>query len=151
MQSAWLSSIDLLGARLNLVVLVVLVWTVLRNADEGLLWGFIGGFAVDLLSGGPLGAHTLALVVVALLAGQAWGQGLGSSLVRLLLQAVLCFLAYHLVLLTALTWTGRTVDWGYAVTRVLLPSVALNVLLVPIVRPPLAWLERRTRQERFST
>jgi rod shape-determining protein MreD len=150
-QSAWLSSIDLLGARPNLMVVVVLVWTVLRNPEEGLLWGFIGGIATDLLSGGPLGAHTLALVVVALLAGQAWGQGLGSSLFRLLLQAILCVLAYHLVLLTALTWTGRTVDWGYAFTHVLLPSVALNVLLAPIVRPLLAWLERRTRQEGLST
>lgn len=129
------------------MLLVVLAWTVVRGVDEGLAWSFIGGLVVDLLSGGPLGATALALLPVALLAGQPWGKRLGSQVVRLLLLALLSVAAYHLVLLVILAWTGHKVDWGFALLRVAGPSVLLNALLAPFVRQPLAWLGRRIRRE----
>ena len=141
---------NLWGARPDLVVLVVLVWAVVRGVDEGLVWGFIGGLIVDLLSGGPLGATALALLSVAFLAGQPWGQGFGLAVARLLLLALLGTVAYHLVLLLVLAWTGHAVDWGFALLRVAGPSVLLNTLLVPFIQQPLAWLERKTRQEGFT-
>jgi rod shape-determining protein MreD len=149
-QSAWLSRFSLLGARPDLLWLLVLAWAVVRGRDEGLLWAFVGGFVADLLSSGGLGVQTLALLVVALLGGLAWGQALGSSLVRLLLQALSAGLAYHLVVLLALAYTGRSMDWAYAVLRIALPSIALNVALAPLVWAMLSWLERRTRREGFG-
>jgi len=149
-QSVWLSRVNVWGARPDLMLLVVLVWAVVRGVDEGLVWGFVGGLIVDLLSGGPLGATALALLAVAFLAGQALGQGLGSPVARLLLLALLGVVVYHLVLLIVLAWTEHTVDWGFALLRVAGPSALLNVVLAPFVRPPLAWLERRTRREGFT-
>ena len=115
-----------------------------------MVWGFIGGLVIDLFSGGPLGSTVLALLAVALLSGQSWGQGIGSSLVRLLLIAFVAVLTYHLILLIVLGWTGHTVDWGFAWLRVAGPSTLLNVALAPFVLPPLTWLERATRQEGFA-
>ena len=132
------------------MLLVVLVWAVLRGRNEGLVWGFIGGLATDLLSSGGLGIYVLALIAVAVLAGQAWGQALGSSLVRLLLQALSGGLAYHLVVLLALAYTGRTIDWAHAVLATALPSVVLNVVLAPFVWMLLSWVDRRTRREAFG-
>jgi rod shape-determining protein MreD len=129
------------------MLLVVLVWAVVRSVDEGLMWGFIGGLIVDLLSGGPLGGTTLSLLLVAFLAGQPWVQGLGSMVVRLLFLALVSTAAYHLALLVILAWTGHTIDWQYAVLRVAIPSVILNTLLTPFVQQPLAWLSRRLRRE----
>ena len=149
-QSVWLSRVSLWGARPDLVMLVVFAWAVARGLDEGLVWGFVGGLVIDLLSGGAMGVYTLTLLVVALLAGQSWGEGLGSLLARLLLLALVCSVAYHLVLLLALSLTGREVDWGFAVVRVATPSIVLNVLLAPFVWQPLAWLERRIRREGLS-
>ena len=146
-QSVFLSRVNLWGARPDLMLLVVLAWAVVRNLDEGLAWGFIGGLIVDLFSGGPLGASALALSAVALLAGQQWGQGLGPQVVRLLFVAFVGAVVYHLILLTALTWTGHTVSWGFSLLRVAVPSALLNVALAPFVQQPLAWLERRVRRE----
>ena len=78
------------------------------------------------------------------------GRGFGPPVVRLLLLAFLGVVAYHLVLLFVLTWTGHAVDWRFALMRVVGPSVLLNVVLAPFVWQPLAWLERKTRQERFA-
>ena len=63
-QNAWLSSVSLWGARLDLMLLIVLCWTIVRGVNEGMIWGFVGGLIIDLLSGGPVGAYTLALLGV---------------------------------------------------------------------------------------
>ncbi len=127
--------------------LVVLAWAVARSVDEGLVWGFIGGLIIDLRSGGPLGATALALVAVTFLAGQPWGRGIGSPVVRLLVLALVGGLIYHVILLIALAWTGHTVDWGFSLLRVAVPSAVLNTVLAPFIWQPMAWLGRKLRRE----
>jgi rod shape-determining protein MreD len=127
--------------------LVVLAWAIVRSVDEGLVWGFIGGLLIDLRSGGPLGATALALVVVTFLAGQPWGRGIGSPMLRLLVMALIGGLIYHLILLIALAWTGHTVSWDFALLRVAAPSVVLNTALTPFVWQPMTWLGRKLRRE----
>jgi rod shape-determining protein MreD len=122
------------------MLLVVLCWTIVRGANEGMVWAFVGGLITDLLSGGPVGAYILALLGVAFVGHQAWGEGLGTPLVRILLLALVASLVYHIVLLTVLTWTGRVVDWSYSFLQVAAPSVVLSVVLAPIIRRILAWL-----------
>jgi len=152
LQSTLLARVNLWGARPDLMLLVVLIWTVVRGMDEGVLWGFIGGLIIDLLSGGPLAATVLALLAATLLAGQSLGRGFGSLVVRLMLLTFLGVLAYHLVLLIVLNWTGHApqMDWGFSLLRVAGPSALLNMLLVPFVQQPLVWLERATRQGGFA-
>jgi rod shape-determining protein MreD len=148
-QTVLLAQVNVLGARPDLMVLVVLGWAIVRGTDQALVWAFIGGLIIDLLSGGPLGATVLALLVAAFIAGQPWGLGIGASFIRLVLLAFLSVMAYHAVLLTVLAWTGHTVSWIWAMTRVAVPSAVLNAVLVPFVQRPLAWLERRLRRETF--
>lgn len=135
------------GARPDLMLLVVLVWAFVRSMDEGVMWGFMGGLILDLLSGGPLGATAIALVLAAFWAGQPWGQGLGTNVARLLLLALLSTATYHLVLLIILAWTGHIVDWEFALLHVAGPSVLLNTILAPFIRQPLVWLSHRIRRE----
>ncbi|RLC81336.1 MAG: rod shape-determining protein MreD [Chloroflexi bacterium] len=146
-QSILFSRVSVRGARPDLMLLVVLIWAFVRSMDEGVIWGFIGGLIIDLLSGGPLGATAIALVLAAFWAGQPWGQGLGTNVARLLLLALLSTATYHLVILIILAWTGHTIDWEFALLRVAGPSVLLNTILTPFIRQPLAWLSRRIRRE----
>jgi rod shape-determining protein MreD len=125
------------------MLLFVLAWTILRGMNEGIVWGFVGGLITDLLSGGPLGAHILALLAVAFVGRQPWGEGLGAPLVRTLLLALVSALVHHIILLTVLTWTGHVVDWGHAFLRVAAPSVALTVILAPFARQALGWVSVR--------
>jgi rod shape-determining protein MreD len=150
-QTVLLAPIDWWGAQPDLMLLVVLIWSVVRGVEEGMVWGFIGGLVIDLLSGGPLGATVLALLAVALLAGQQWGQGIGSSVVRLLLLTFVAVLVFHLILLIILSWTGYNVTWGWAILQVAGPSALLNASLSPFIQRPLNWLERITRRERSFT
>ncbi len=57
------------GAFPSLPVLVAASWAVATGAGEALWWAFVGGLAMDVLSGGPLGAFTVATLPGVLLAG----------------------------------------------------------------------------------
>lgn len=146
-QTTVFSRIDILGARPDLMLLVVLIWAVVRGLDEGLLWAFGGGLIVDLLSGGPLAGTALALLAAAFLAGQSLGEEVGSDSVRVTVLAAVGALTYHLVLLAVLAWTGHTVSWGFSLARVGAPSVVLNAMLAPVVLYPMSWLESATDRE----
>ena len=149
LETTLLSRISVVGGQPNLMLLVVLIWAVVRGLDEGLVWAFVGGLILDLLSGGPLASMALALLAAAYLAGQSLGEQFGSRAVRLVMLAVLGSTVYHLALLILLDWSGHTVDWGFSLLRIAAPSVVLNAVLTPIVLPPLAWLERVTGEEGF--
>jgi rod shape-determining protein MreD len=146
LQTVTLSHVDLGGGRPDLVLLLALVWAFMEGSDRGALWGFLGGLMLGLLSGGPLGATALALLVGCFVTGQRWGQGLGIELVRLLLLAFAGALTYHLVLLAALALTGHAVAWMPWILRVAIPSALLNALLSPFVWQPFRWLDRRSRR-----
>ncbi len=148
-QTVVLTRVSLWGARPELLLLVVLMWSVVRGVDEGLLWAFLGGLMMELFSGGPLGAITLALVVASFLSGRVLRVELGSPVAGVVLSTLLAVSGYHLVLLLALAWTGYPVDWLEALFRIAWPSVLLNALLAPFVYRAMRWLERRTRRERF--
>jgi rod shape-determining protein MreD len=142
-----LSRISVLGAQPNLLLLTVLVWSLVRGVDEGLMWAFLGGLIVDVTSGGPFGGTAIALLAAAYVAGQSLAEQVGSQVVRSMILTVLGTGTYHLVLLIVLAWTGHTLDWAYSLTRVTIPSVVLNGVLAPLVLPPLNWLDQTTKRE----
>lgn len=146
-QDVLLTRLDVLGGRVDLVFLSVVAWGMLRGSAEAIIWGFFGGLVLDLFSGGPMGAITLALMIVAFLAGRRWGRELSPTFLRVALIALgLCFV-YHVLLLTLLAVSGRTMAWAYGLTRVAVPSAVVNGLLAPPVYYALSLLDRRTRVE----
>ena len=64
LQTTFVPYLSLLGAKPNLMLLVVVAWTLIAGSREGLWWAFIGGLWLDLLGGSPLGASALALVAL---------------------------------------------------------------------------------------
>lgn len=51
------------GARLHLVLVLGVVWTVAAGVQAGLVWAFAGGLALDVLAQRPLGSSAFALLV----------------------------------------------------------------------------------------
>lgn len=132
------------GGGVNLVLLLTMAWTLAGDWNGGLLWGLMGGLCLDLLSGGPLGASALALVIVAFLTSLAEGQLWRSHILLPLATALLGSMLYHLILPVILAIYGFAFDWGRALAGVLLPATLLNiVLIVPvyeILRRLRAWV-----------
>jgi rod shape-determining protein MreD len=148
LQATVVPHLTIWGVFPDLPVLIVVNWSLLRGVSEGAVWGFVAGLAVDLLSGAPFGAATLALTTAGLLAGMARATVFGAHIALLLLAMLLATIVYDLLFLLIVQMSGQTVAWLQSLWRIVLPSAMLNALLTPVVLWSMRGLDRWfSRQE----
>ena len=125
--------LELGGGRANWVLLMVTVWSLLRGVQEGALTGLVGGLALDLVSGTPLGVYTALLGLIGAVAALGEATLHRGSPGLLFGTAVLVTVGYHglaVLVLQALGWSMP----GFArLVQVLVPTVLINAVLMPIV------------------
>lgn len=139
----------------DLVLLLVGGWSLRRGAEEGAVWGFVGGLMLDLLSSGPFPASTFALLAVSLILGTDPSTGLGrrssqtldTNPLALIFGGVLATVVFHAILLVALQLAGYTFNWLDMAVRIIVPHIVFNLVLMPVVYYLLGRLDRRTRRE----
>jgi rod shape-determining protein MreD len=141
------TDLDVLGGRPDLVVIVVVSIALQCGPLAGAVAGFVGGFLVDALGLGVIGATSLTLTTVGYLTG-LWGERLReAAAVRPLLAIGGASLAAGLGELgvAVLVGSGPAVSPGLFLAVV--PGSMLNVLL-SIGLYPLIRLTLRRRQPR---
>jgi rod shape-determining protein MreD len=147
LQSSVLPRFGILGVHLDLVLLLIMVWSVLRGFDEALVWGLAGGVLVDLYSAGPFGVNVLALGVVAILAAVAGTTLRQARGLVLLAYSPFGTIVYQLITLFVLQNLDWRVDWPSMVALVVLPSAVLNTIFAPLVYWPLRALDERLQPQ----
>lgn len=143
-QGTLLARLRLFGASPNLLLVIVVCWSVVRGVSDGLVWAFVGGLGLDVVAGSPLGTLSLALMVPCLLGGLGRRRVFAN---HLLLPGLILALATPLhgwLILLTQQLRGLPVDWAGATVRVILPELALNLALMLVIYPVLRWLARNT-------
>jgi rod shape-determining protein MreD len=143
LQSTVTARLDLFGVSPDLVLLLVVSWTLLRGIQEGVVVALAGGMVLDALSGAPFGLGAAALLVASVLAGLGGGAALHTSLS--LGNGLLDTLAVRLLTVVLVTWfyygfvafflrlSGEVMSAGLALGQIILPTAFLNVLcMLPI-------------------
>lgn len=141
------TDLDVLGGRPDLVVIVVVSIALQCGPLAGAGTGFAGGFLVDALGLGVIGATSLTLTTVGYVSG-VWGERLReAAAVRPLLAIGAASLAAGLgeLCVAVLVGSGPAVSPGLFLAVV--PGSMLNVLLA-IGLYPLCRLLLRRRQQR---
>ena len=139
-QGTLLARTRFFGSSPNLLLVVVVCWSLLHTVSEGLLWAFVGGLGVDLIAGLPLGTTPLALMPTCFLAGLGRSSIFTNSVLLPALLVALATLIFGWINLIVLSARGVPVDWAGSTLRVMLPELALNVLLALLIYPILRWL-----------
>ena len=145
-QSTLLENIRIFGGRPDLVLLLTVTWGIIRGAQDGAVWGFMGGIFCDLLSASPFGLWTVVLTLVGFLAGQPWVHALGPTLMRLALMSAMGTMAGHTLLLILMVLLGYPVTFWYGIQTVAVPAALLNVLLSPFAFTFLVWFHKRAQE-----
>ena len=146
LEAATLRGLPVGAPRLEVTLIVVVGWAMLRGWEEGLLAGLIGGLIVDSLSLAPFGVHSLRLGAVGLGAGllvARWGQS--SPLLPVTGAALASVSAFALSVL-ALQASGWSVAWERALVTQAIPSAALAACGMAIGFPLLRLIERRSTE-----
>lgn len=125
------SYLDALGGRLNLVLVLVTIWSLLRGTQDGLLAGLLGGLALDVVSGTPFGLHTALLGAIGAATALGGGSLTGGGLALLFGTAVLTTVAYQGGLVLVLWAFGWQLPGAMRLVNVLVPTILLNALAMP--------------------
>jgi rod shape-determining protein MreD len=135
LQSTLIPEIRIGEAGPDLILILVVTWTLLAGFESAVWWALPGGVLSDLLSGTPIGATALALVVVSFAISTVPGQVSKNNLIIPPLVMAAATLLYHGILMIVLRLTGTEVAFVYTITQVSAPSAVYNlVLLLPVFR-----------------
>jgi rod shape-determining protein MreD len=130
------------GVQANLVLTLAVVATVLMGIEDGLVWAFLGGLLVDMLTPArPVGATTFVLLITVGLAFAATRFAGQSRLAAVIIVFGLSW-AFHLVLLATLALT-EGVAAGSIDFRLVFATALLNMLIAVPFAALFTLVERR--------
>ena len=134
----------------DLMLVTVVCWSVLRGAREGTTWAFVGGLSLDMFSSGPFGLSALALMVISLTASLGELNIFRSHVLLPLVAVIVGTVAHTAVYLLGLQLWGNYVAWFDIARRIMLPTLFVNILLVPLIYPALNSIHHLTGREEIT-
>ena len=125
-QATVLPYLKVLGLRIDLVMILVVCWILIKDVDDGVVWAILGGIFLDLMSLAPFGTYIFALVPVVALAG--FFKVLIPAYHSLLPFAVIpvASILYNLTANLVLVIFGAPGEWPATVALVVLPAILVD-------------------------
>ncbi len=142
LQAGALQTIRLLGGSPDLVFLLVVSWSINSDLDEAVIWAFVGGITLDLLSYNPTGTSVMGLLAMVFAV-----SGLGQQVYRvgfvILVGLVLTgTILQDVISMVILALIGHPIDWLTSLTFVTAPTAFYNLIFIW----PIYWFVRRIQR-----
>jgi rod shape-determining protein MreD len=136
-QATLMPNIPLIGLRMDLPLVFVVVQGLVGPTRSAAQWGFILGIFLDLLSGMPFGVNMIALTLIGLLIDFGQTVFFRGNLLAPPIAIIVATLFDHILILAILNTLKWSVPWSDYLLRVTLPTVLLNIVLLPLIYFPL--------------
>lgn len=117
------------GVRVELMLVCLVAWSMVRGLDEAMVYVPLGGAFQSLLSGEPFGLAILALAPIVLLVSVRELRLLESELMLTLGVTLASTIAYHLIYVVALQMLGRPAGWTEGQLQMTVTATAVNLAL----------------------
>jgi len=129
-QATVMPELRIAGGAPDLVLLLVLGYSLLYGFERGVVWAIVGGILHDLLSAVPEGVTALALVVTIGAAALVVGRNAPRNLLIPPLVAAGATVLYHIATLLILLVAGRPLPIPDLLLYVTVPTAIYNLLLM---------------------
>jgi len=129
LQSSLINHLRLLDGRPDLILLAITGWALTGHGRQAMLFGFVGGFALDLFSEVPLGVSSAALVSIGALVSYSEGRFWGVHPLMQLAAVLAASGVFYAAQLASLGIAGHPFDLLLVANRIVLPSLFLNLVL----------------------
>ncbi|MCB0099072.1 MAG: rod shape-determining protein MreD [Caldilineaceae bacterium] len=129
------------GVKPDLVLLIVVIWTLIYGGSSGVVWAFVGGIWLDIFSGGPMGISSLSLMTAAVVASFGHRTFSRFNLLVPILAIVLGTLSFSftylgiLQILAMLDVSQGALPFQQTFDNIVAPSVLYNTTLMLIAMP----------------
>ena len=132
------------------VLVLGVIWVIVGGWEPGLAWAFVGGLALDIVGGRPLGSSAFSLLIAIGIASVIGGLLNRIRIAAPILATVIASPLYSMLLLAATTALSNAQLTSDSL-RAVLPSTAYDLVLVAIVGPlTVAIVQRRRETERVD-
>lgn len=146
-QSTVLPFFSIWGLKVELVLLLVASWSMLRGLQEGVVWAIVGGIGLDLFSAAPFGTAVLALAVTSFVVSKIGKGLLRTNALLPIAAAPAATLMFNLVVAGLLEAFGWQVKWSQILSEVILPLCLLNSIAMAPIYGLLYGIHSRTQRE----
>jgi rod shape-determining protein MreD len=130
LQSVTGPSLPVVRGRPDLVLVVVLAWSMLRGSGEGAFVGFLGGMLLDSATYTPFGISAALFGLLGYFTGLPAVNVYRGNLPYFLGTAAVATLAYHTLYFLLLQALGMSMPPIYTTYAMALPAAVLNALLL---------------------
>jgi rod shape-determining protein MreD len=134
----------------DLVLVLVVAWSVLNGFRDGVRLAVVGGLMLDLFSGAPFGVFTFSLIATSALAGLAHGLVMGNPAMLPIVVILPLSIVFDGLSLLVIDLAGRSIDWSLAFRAVLFPAALYNTGVMVLTIPLIYWLYRLQRRNRLE-
>jgi rod shape-determining protein MreD len=145
LQASFVPQVRLLGGGPDLVLLLVLSWSINSSLREAVTWAFVGGIMLDLLSYNPTGTSSAGLLII-VFAISGLGQRVHHIGFMMIIGLVLFgTLLQQITIMLILALTGYPIDLITGLTYVAAPTILYDLILIW----PIYWFVRRTQKRTY--
>jgi rod shape-determining protein MreD len=133
-QLTLINSVAILGLKPDLIMVVVVVFSLLKGEKEGTISGFAAGLLQDIFSTGLLGINALAKTVIGFFSGIIKEKIFHEHL--LFIIPVITFIAsltQSILILLLLRAFGTEYDLAWSLKQIALPEALYSSLLSPLI------------------
>lgn len=133
----------------NLVFVLVLAWSLLKDWQIAIAWAFLSGALLDIVSGVSFGTFSLGLMLTATLA-TFWQRRYFANVILPLLLTFPYSVLFSLSVLISLWLTGYSVNWSSVLTKIVFPESLMNVVVMALIFPLLLWLDKHEKRSNLT-
>ena len=123
------------GVYPDLILLLVIARSLIAGGRGAVIWGFVGGLWMDVLSGGAIGASSLALMATSLLTGIGHNAIFRRNSFVPVIAALTGSLVFSLIYLAILVGVGYRFPPGPLVTNLIVPATLYNGAVMFLATP----------------
>ncbi len=125
--------VAIFGVQANLLLTLAVTATVIMGIEDGLVWAFLGGLLIDMLTPArPIGATTFVLLIVVGIAALST-RFVGQTRAGAVLLVFALTWVYQLLMLATLKVTEGVAGGSFDLQHVLGAAVINTLLAIPIV------------------
>lgn len=139
LETTWFSGVSILGARPDLVLVVLTYFANNSGVQRSQITGFIVGLIEDSISVSPPGFYALVRLAHSAVLGMTRGSMSGDAIIT---PVAMTFLAFVIKTITVLV-VGTILGLDRVVSQVFSPVTLLEAFLTVVAAPPAYWLLKR--------
>ncbi len=142
-QSTLLNYLPILSTLPNISFVLVVVYTILRNQEEGITFAFFIGLLQSIVLDTSLGFYSLLYMATAYIVGMTFLHYYKKNILPAIIDTFALTFFYQILIYTLEFFFKGNVDFSYYFFNIMLTEGIYNVLVVVIIYYPIYFINKK--------